>query len=142
VIEVRPTRSPEEVAAAMELRIEVFVGEQGVERVADQDGLDPDSIHLVALDDDRVVATCRLLEGPGVLKLGRLAVEPAYRRRGLAAELLAEAERVARAGGTPRIVLNAQTYAENLYAGAGYVRIGDVFVEEGIDHVRMELDLA
>ena len=49
---------------------------------------------------------------------------------------------MARAEGAPRIVLHAQTYAEPLYAAAGYVRVGGVFLEEGIEHVRMELDLA
>jgi predicted GNAT family N-acyltransferase len=142
VIEVRPTRSADEVAAALALRIDVFVGEQGVERVADQDGLDPESIHLVAIEDERVLATCRLLEAPGVLKLGRMAVEPDHRRRGLGAALLAEAERVARDSGIRRIVLHAQVYAESLYAGAGYERVGDVFVEEGIEHVRMERTIA
>ena len=141
-MEVRPTRSPEEVAAALALRERVFVGEQGVEIAADRDGLDPESLHLVVVDGGRVVATCRLLAGDGVLKLGRMAVEPDHRRRGLGAALLDEAERVARAEGVARIVLHAQVYAEPLYAGAGYERVGDVFAEEGIDHVQMERTVA
>jgi predicted GNAT family N-acyltransferase len=142
VIEIRPTVNAEEIDAALALRERVFVGEQGVTVAADRDGLDPESIHLIAVDGGAVVATCRLLASDGVLKLGRMAVEPAYRRRGLGAALLAEAERVARAEGSQRIVLHAQTYAEGLYAEAGYERVGGVFVEEGIEHVQMERTLA
>lgn len=142
MIEVRQTLDAAEIEAALDLRERVFVGEQGVERVADQDGLDPEAIHLVAVDDRRVVGTCRLLPAPGVLKLGRMAVEPDYRRRGLGAALLAESERIATERGTERIVLHAQVYAEPLYAAAGYRRVGGVFLEEEIEHVRMERDLA
>ena len=142
MIEVRPTVDAAEVDAALDLRERVFVGEQGVERAADQDGLDPEAIHLVAVDAGRVVATCRLLPAPGVLKLGRMAVERDHRRQGLGAALLAEADRIANERGTERIVLHAQVYAEPLYAAAGYERVGGVFLEEEIEHVRMERDLA
>ncbi len=142
MLEVREAITQAEVDAAMALRVRVFVGEQGVDRVADQDGLDPEAIHLVAVEDGAVVATCRLLIVPGVLKLGRMAVEPEHRRRRLGSKLLAEAERLGRERGFHQIVLNAQTYAESLYAAAGYHRVGDLFLEEGIEHVRMELTLA
>ncbi len=140
--EVRPTRTEREIDAALALRERVFVGEQGVPVAADRDGLDPESIHLVALEAGEVIATCRLLPAPGVLKLGRMAVAPEDRRRGLGAALLAAAEDVAREQGVARIVLHAQTYAEPLYAGAGYMRVGHVFLEEEIEHVRMELAVA
>jgi predicted GNAT family N-acyltransferase len=141
VIEVRETRTQAELDGAIALREVVFVGEQGVDRVADQDGLDPAAIHLVAVEDGEVIATCRLLVDTGPVKLGRLAVAKEHRRRGLASRIVAEAEVIARARGDRQIVLNAQTYAEALYAAAGYVRVGDAFLEEGIEHVRMELAL-
>jgi predicted GNAT family N-acyltransferase len=96
----------------------------------------------VALDAGRVVGTCRLLFQPEAALLGRLAVEPAHRRRGVGAALLREAARHAREGGAPRISLHAQLDARELYAGAGYTELGAPFVEEGIDHVTMEKALA
>ena len=88
------------------------------------DGRDDEALHLVAVDATAtVVGTCRLLvRRRARVKLGRLAVDRAARRRGIAALLLAEAERWARDAGARRIVLHAQTYAARLYARAGYER--------------------
>jgi predicted GNAT family N-acyltransferase len=108
---------------------------------ADRDGRDHESVHIVAVEDGRVVGTCRLLFRGQVARLGRLAVEPGDRGRGIAAAILREADRVASEGGAGRIDLHAQTYALSLYTGNGYVERGRRFVEEGIEHVAMEKQL-
>ena len=142
MIEVRPARNGPEVRAAIALRHEVFVYEQGVDAAEEHDGRDEEATHLVALDEGAVVGTCRLLVDGDVVKLGRLAVAAAHRRLGVAAHLLTEGERWARERGGARIVLHAQTYARALYAAAGYRAIGGTFVEAGIEHMRMERHLA
>jgi predicted GNAT family N-acyltransferase len=76
------------------------------------------------------------------VRLGRLVVAAAHRRRGIASALLAEAGQVARAEGATTIVLHAQTYACPLYAAAGYRSRGEPFMEAGIEHVAMERELA
>jgi predicted GNAT family N-acyltransferase len=115
----------------------VFSREQGVSIAADRDGRDRESTHLVAVDGDRVVGTCRLLFRANVARLGRLAVDPDRRGEGIAAALLALAERVALEQGAGDISLHAQTYARRLYLDAGYEERGPEFVEEGIEHVAM-----
>jgi predicted GNAT family N-acyltransferase len=109
---------------------------------ADRDGRDRESIHLVAIDDGRVVGTCRLLFRGGVARLGRLAVEPERRGKGIAAAILELADTVAREHGADAISLHAQTYARRLYLDAGYEERGPEFVEEGIEHVAMGKRLA
>ena len=148
MIEVARVADQRELEQALELRRAVFVGEQGVSPAAEQDGRDFEGVHLVARERGRVVGTCRLLLAPPVdrrgrpeVRLGRLAVGPAWRRRGVASALLAAAEREARAAGAQRIVLHAQTYACALYLDAGYRRRGRPFLEEGIEHVTMERPL-
>jgi predicted GNAT family N-acyltransferase len=141
-LEVRPARNQEELAAALELRRRVFCGEQGVSLKADSDGHDDEATHLVAVDDGHVIGTCRLLFRGSVARLGRLAVEPAKRGRGVGGAILREADEVARAVGAERISLHAQTYALALYAHDGYVERGAAFMEEGIEHVAMEKVLA
>jgi predicted GNAT family N-acyltransferase len=141
-LEVRLASSEDEVVAALELRHRVFYGEQGVPAAADRDGRDPEATHVVALEDGRVVGTCRLLFRGRVARLGRLVVEPELRRNGIGASLLTEATRAAREVGAERIELHAQTYARELYERDGYSDHGDEFVEEGIVHVAMRKPLA
>lgn len=132
----------EEYAAAIALRRRVFCDEQAVPEEIEIDGRDPDALHLVALAGDLVVGTCRILVEHGTAKVGRLAVERPYRRRGIASLLLRAAEARAREAGAALIVLNAQLPALDLYRHEGFDVVGDVFVEAGIDHLRMEKALA
>jgi predicted GNAT family N-acyltransferase len=142
VIEVRPTRDDSEVAAALVLREEVFVGEQGVSLAEERDGRDQEALHLVVVDDGVVVATCRLLVEGTTVKLGRMAVARTRRGLGLARALITEAEARGRALGAERMVLAAQLNAQALYDRAGYDAYGDVFLDAGIEHVMMSKALS
>lgn len=141
-VEVRAVRDDGELRAAMALREAVFMGEQGVPRELERDGRDAQAAHLVALDDGTVVGTARLLADGDVVRLGRLAVAPTARRRGIARRLLEHAEGWARERGSRAVVLSAQTGARALYDAAGYRASGPTYTEAGIEHIRMERDLA
>ncbi|MEY2533124.1 MAG: hypothetical protein QOF29_1034 [bacterium] len=141
MIEVRPARGEAELRAAMALRHEVFVVEQHVPPAEEYDGRDEAALHLVAIEDGGVVATCRLLAERDTVKLGRMAVAASARRRGIASRLLAEADKRALALGGRRIALAAQTAALALYERAGYAAYGDRFLEAGIEHLMMDKDL-
>jgi predicted GNAT family N-acyltransferase len=140
-VEVREALTDDELAAALELRERVFCGEQGVSIEADRDGRDHEATHIVAVDEGRVIGTCRLLFRGRIARLGRLAVEPDRRGDGIAGAILREADRVARQTGADAISLHAQTYAKDLYVRDGYLERGASFVEEGIEHVSMEKPL-
>jgi predicted GNAT family N-acyltransferase len=142
VIDVRLASGSSEVDEALELRRRVFVDEQRVTLEADRDGFDSEATHLVAVDDGRIVGTCRLVFDNGLARLGRMAVEPARRGRGIGAAILEAAESESRAAGAQRIRLHAQTAARSLYERAGFQVRGDEFVEEGIPHLTMEKPLA
>lgn len=134
---IRPIGEPRELDAALALRLEVFCDEQGVRREAEQDGLDATAHHIVALDDGKVVGTCRLIERDGSVIVQRVAVRRDRRRRGIGLALLAEAERHAVASGASALELHAQTDSERLYLEAGYESYGERFLEEGIEHIAM-----
>ena len=142
-MQVRPARDADEVGQALELRRRVFCGEQGVPAEAERDPRDDDATHVVAVDDGRVVGTCRLVfTGGDTALLGRLVVERAKRRRGVGAALLRVAADLARVAGARRMSLHAQLAARGLYANAGFAERGEPFVQQGIDHVAMERALA
>ena len=138
MIDVRPARDQAEVDAALALRHEVFVVEQRVPLDDELDGRDAHALHLVGVQDGRVVATCRVLSDGDTALLGRMAVAPDARRRGLASRLLAAAEAHAGASGARRVALSAQTGALGLYERAGYAARGERFLDAGIEHLMMD----
>jgi len=141
-VDVRPVVDSDEVEQALELRKEVFCGEQGVDLSAERDGRDGEALHLVAVEDGAVVGTCRLVFDGDLALLGRLVVARELRRRGIASSLLREATRRSAENGARRISLHAQLSARALYVEDGYAECGEPFVEEGIDHVAMEKAIA
>ena len=139
---MRATRDATEIEAAMDLRVRVFVDEQGVNPEEEVDDLDRESVQIVGVDDTGVIATCRLRDlGGGEWKLERMAVDRRVRRNGVGGRLLAGAEREAHVRGATEMVLNAQRRAESFYAAHGYVPEGDTFLEAEIEHVRMRKEL-
>ncbi|HKH23037.1 MAG TPA: GNAT family N-acetyltransferase [Solirubrobacterales bacterium] len=141
-VTVRRARDDAELEAAMDLRIKVFVGEQGVDEEEERDDLDDESLQIVALDESGVIATCRLRElGEDTWKLERMVVERRLRKLGVGGRLLAGAEDEARAEGGREMVLHAQRRAEAFYASHGYVPEGEPFLEAGIEHVAMRKEL-
>jgi len=137
-IEIRRHHGDDEMAQLLRLRHDVFCVEQGVPEREELDGRDREAIHLVAVEDGRVLATCRLLFVGTTVQFSRLAVASDARRRRIATRLLALADAETRTGGGRRLVLHAQTYARSLYDAAGYQPRGRVFMEAGIEHVAME----
>ena len=134
----RPTRDPDEVARALALRERVFCEEQGVSPEGERDGRDAGALHVVALDGGRVVGTCRLLFDGETARLGRMAVDPQDRGRGVGSAVLVAAEEAVRAAGASRVALHAQVEVRPLYEARGYRAHGDTFLEEGIAHVAMD----
>ncbi len=117
----------------------MFCGEQGVSREAELDGLDAEAVHIVALEDERVVGTCRLRFAQEICKLERMAIESELRGTGVGLLLLDGAEAEARRRGSATVVLHGQVVARGFYERGGYRATSeDAFVEEGIEHVRME----
>ena len=122
----------------MDLRVQVFVDEQGVDAEEELDELDPTSLQIVGVDEKGVIATCRLRDrGKGEWKLERMVVDQRLRRCGVGGRLLAGAEREARERDAKEMVLNAQRSAERFYAGHGYTPEGETFIEAGIEHITM-----
>jgi ElaA protein len=143
-IPIRWARGPEDVRGAFAVRERVFCGEQGVPREEEIDGRDQEALHLVALDPQgaRVIGTLRLLLDADSAKVGRVAVEREWRRRGIALRMLGLALAAARDRGCVRVRLAAQLEAVALYEQAGFAVESDVFEEAGIAHVWMGRRLA
>lgn len=135
-IEVRVASSDDDMHGAFAVRREVFILEQGVPPELERDDADDSAVHVVARDGTAVIGTARLTRD-GEARIGRVAVLPAWRRRGIAGLLLAALESEARRLGIAEVGLHSQTYVQALYERHGYTVTGPGFVEAGIDHVPM-----
>jgi predicted GNAT family N-acyltransferase len=121
---------------ACRVRFAVFVEEQHVPPAIELDEWDARSEHALAVDEaGRAIATGRLLPDGHI---GRMAVLPAWRGRGVGAAILEALLARAAERGVARTVLNAQTHACGFYARFGFRQVGGEFMEAGIPHVTME----
>lgn len=119
------------------VREAVFVHEQGVPLALEWDELDPASHHVIARDDaGHAIGTGRLTPTRAI---GRMAVLPQWRGRGVGEALLAALVGQARTLGWPEVTLHAQATAIGFYARAGFLPVGGRFQEAGIEHQGMRL---
>lgn len=121
------------------IRRAVFIDEQGVPEDLEWDADDAGAMHLLALDGAGQAIGCARLLPDG--HIGRMAVLPPWRGRGVGRALLAAAVEAARMNGHTVLRLSAQTHAADFYARAGFVAIGAEYEEAGIPHVAMRMDL-
>lgn len=127
--------------AIVALRLEVYVEEQKVPLELELDDDDRAAVHLAALDAGEVVGTARLVFRDDTAKFGRLAVKATHRGRGIAQRLIALTIDHAKDRGARTMYLDSQTLATGLYGKFGFAEEGGVFLDAGIEHIRMVLGL-
>jgi predicted GNAT family N-acyltransferase len=121
-------------AHASPIRFTVFVEEQGVPFEIELDEHDPLSVHALAFEGGKPVATGRLLPDGHI---GRMAVLKHYRNRGLGGAMLQKLIEAARQRGDREVVLSAQIHAAAFYQSHGFIPHGDEYLEAGIRHQEM-----
>lgn len=126
---------------ALALRAAVFVLEQNCPFV-DPDGADRQSAHLLGRNDaGDLLAYLRVVD-PGIKyaepAIGRVVTAPEVRGTGAGRALFAEGlARCVAAWPGRGVWLNAQSRLERFYAGFGFRRAGQDFLEDDIPHVPM-----
>lgn len=135
--------TPEDVLAFCKLRTDVFFLEQAItEEEIDSHDFDPSTEHIWCREGGVTVGYVRVVRqdpapaddrGIGT-SIGRLVVHPEHRRKGIARQLM---DRAVEACGSEDVVLHAQTYIRDFYEDSGFQRVGEVFEEAGIPHIRM-----
>lgn len=127
-----------DLQGALAVRLRVFCDEQGVSPEEEVDGLDDQAQHLVAVGPaGEVVGTLRLLFYDATVKVGRVAVDRAWRGRAIASRMLELALGEATRRGAREARLASQVEVVELYRGAGFEVASEVFEEAGIPHVWM-----
>lgn len=128
-------------SAFKEIRETVFIKEQKFEYEFDE--TDYSSIHFLLYLKDNPVATCRLFFDERLVSyhLGRLAVLKDYRHLGVGSTLLLEVEKYLYEMGAKQIILGSQVTACDFYEKNGYKKYGEIYLDEGVEHIYMKKNL-
>lgn len=135
--------SVDELYEILKTRQEIFIIEQDCPYM-DIDDLDRDAMHVFTVREDGRVTSCLRVfmrdEECRTAQIGR--VVSLEHGKGLGGLVLHEGVRIAKDHyKAKKIYLEAQEYAIGYYAKEGFRVVSDVFLEDGIPHVKMELEL-
>ncbi|MBO9573828.1 MAG: GNAT family N-acetyltransferase [Chitinophagaceae bacterium] len=132
--------TPAELYAIIRLRNEVFVVEQNCV-YQDADNKDIYCYHLMVYSDNILVAYARLVP-PGLsyeeMSIGRVVTSNPVRGKGVGKLLMESAiAGCYKVYGKSDIRIGAQLYAKPFYAALGFKETGDIYDEDGIEHIEM-----
>ncbi len=132
----------DDINACRALRRVVFIDEQGVSEADELDDLDDQCLHLLAQDGAKPVGTARIFIQGDTAKIGRVCVLSSHRGTGLGVILIRKALDLSKEQpGVIRAKLGAQVHAMGFYQALGFMAIGPVYDDAGIDHRDMVCDL-
>ena len=136
--------TPQELYMILRLRSEVFVVEQNCVFL-DMDNKDFYCEHLMGWQGDKLLGYSRIVPA-GISyvesSIGRIVSSPAARGQGLGRELLIQSIHTLYAlYGKRDIRIGAQYYLKKFYASFGFVQKGEIYLEDGIEHIEMLLPI-
>ena len=134
--------SAEELFEIYKLRVSVFVVEQECP-YQEVDDADKSAYHVWLRDEDGIEAYARVLPAGVAFPTAAIGRVIAVKRRcGLGTKIVSAAIDTAKDRlGADKITIEAQVYARTLYEKAGFRQTSEEFLEDGIPHIRMELEL-
>ena len=116
------------------IRYEVFINEQNVPEELEIDGLDGEARHVLAFIDGVPIGTGRILSDGHI---GRVAVLKKYRGKGSGKLIMKELIKWAQDMNLEKVWLSSQWHAHSFYLDLGFVCVGEIHKEAGIDHIKM-----
>ena len=122
------------------IREQVFIVEQHVPVALEWDTADALATHFLAFNEADVAIGCTrvLIDG----HIGRMAVVKTFRGLGVGRALLNQAVSYCKAQGFSVVRLSAQKHALNFYAPAGFIVCSAEYLDAGIPHYDMQLDIS
>lgn len=131
-----------ELYEILKARAEIFIMEQNI-NYQDMDNVDYESLHCFFQKGNEVIAYLRAYYIKGqadIVKVGRVLT--LHHGEGLGRELLEKSiPAIKNRMKCKKICMDAQKYAIGFYEKLGFLVTSDEFLEEGIVHVAMELEL-
>ena len=133
-----------ELYEILRVRTEVFVVEQNC-IYQDLDEKDMESLHLFYEKDERIQAYLRIFvkdSKTNLVQIGRVLTTMEARGTGLGLKLMEEGLKAAgRHYKADEIYIEAQCYATGFYEKVGFQVTSEEFLEDGIPHVEMRVQI-
>ena len=140
-LQVEKITDQNELNSAFKIRKEVFVVEQKVNEVEENDEFEDSAFHFLAKLDETPVGTARWRFTEKGVKLERFAVLKEARGKGIGQALvqsvLADINAHPNSDSKTKY-LHSQVLAVSLYEKFGFQKVGDIFEECNILHFKME----
>ncbi len=144
MLKIKVAASAADKEKAFEIRRKVFVEEQGVSENEEWDGLDEEVVHFIAEWRDKPVGAVRvrfLGQERRIAKIERLAILKRYRGRGFGENIMHHVVEYVCNDNAAETMLHAQSYLVAFYKKLGFELCSEKFIEAGISHVKMTMQL-
>lgn len=130
-----------ELYEILKLRSRVFVVEQQC-IFLDMDDLDRQAYHLAGYVNGKLAAVTRILPAgtayTGYASIGRVVTAPEVRRQSYGFALMTKSlECLYGLYGPVPVKIGAQLYLKKFYESLGFSQAGEVYLEDGIEHIPM-----
>ncbi len=145
-MEVSKVTDEKMLSEALEVRKIVFIDEQNVpveEEIDEYDVINDEVVIHYVFNDGKTIGTTRILNGDGYVKIGRVALlkEARGMKKGnfmlqkiidqIYEENIFDIQ-------NKYLYLEAQLYALEFYEKLGFESYGEIFLDAGIEHVKMK----
>jgi ElaA protein len=132
-----------ELYDVLKLRSQVFVVEQNCVFL-DMDDKDVESYHLYYYDKEGILASYCRIAPPNLIyeepSIGRVITGQNHRKLGLGKKMISEAIlRIEKLYPFRGIKIGAQLYLKQFYESFGFTQMGDIYLEDGIEHIKMKI---
>ncbi len=130
-----------ELEEAHLVRRQVFIDEQNVPEELEYDEFDDTALHVICKVNEAVVAAGRILFFEEEAIVGRVAVLRKWRGKGIGYKIMEFLMDIAKAKGIRILSANVQINVQHFYEKLDFKPVGEFFLEAGIEHIKMIVDL-
>ncbi|MBP9885215.1 MAG: GNAT family N-acetyltransferase [Leptospiraceae bacterium] len=138
MIHIQEVKNPEELEQAFVIRKKVFVEEQNVSLEEEYDEFEKECLHILAYFKGIPTGTARMRFTKEGIKLERFSVLKEYRGSGVGTALVKKLLTECKNKNKSKVYLYAQVSAVQFYEKFHFEKEGDIFLDAGIDHIKMQ----
>jgi len=138
--QIKKVETEKELQQVFDIRKKVFIEGQNVPSEIEMDNYDETSEHFITYLNDISIGCARIRQND-YIKLERIAILKEYRNKGYGTKLTKWLINYCKQKKNREIMLHSQLYVVDFYKKFGFKKVGEIFDEAGIEHVKMILTL-